>query len=139
MQCYRELRITSHTLDENEIIRFVGNFAKSTPGWSYPEKKSREYAAICGVPSCCVIHEPTTFPKAAIHLTLYKPKRMKNGLYAPNIIPLDRSCMTLSEYNRIAQRFARELRLRARNENISGLRELVWVNPTQITALGADT
>lgn len=118
MHRYCELRITSRTLDENEIIDFVETFAQSTPGWSYPKEKSREYATLCGVPSCCLIHEPTALPKAAIHLTLYKSRRTANGVYAPNIIPLDCSSLTTSEYNGIAQRFARELRFRARKKDV---------------------
>lgn len=119
MHFYRELRITSRALDESEIINFVETFAQSTPGWSYPEEKSQEYATLCGVPSCCLIHEPTFLPKAALHLTLYKSERTANGIYAPNIIPLDRSSLTKSEYNGIAKRFAHELRYRARQEGIT--------------------
>lgn len=119
MYRYRDLRITSHALDESEIINFVEIFAQSTKGWSYPEEESQEYATCCGVPSCCLIHEPTVLPKAAIHLTLYKSKYTANGVYVPNIIPLDRNSMTKSEYNGIAQRFARELRFRSRQEDIS--------------------
>lgn len=119
MHRYRDLRITSHAFDESGIIDFVETFAQSTPGWSLPKGKSREYAALCGVPSCCLIHEPTTLPKAALHLTLYETKRRANGVYMPNIIPLDCSSMTPPEYNGIALRFACELRLRARQEDIS--------------------
>lgn len=119
MHCYRELRITSLALKENEIIEFVENFAQSTSGWSYPEEKSQEYATLCGVPSCCLIHEPPSLPKAALHLTLHKSKGTANGVYAPNIIPLDRNSLTRSEYNEISQRFARELRFRARQDGIS--------------------
>ncbi len=119
MHCYRDLRITSRILNESEIIDFVETFAQSTPGWSYPEEESNEYASLCGVPSCCLIHEPACLPRAALHLTSYASKRAANGVYAPNIVPLDQSSMTVSEYNGIAQRFARELRLRARQEDIS--------------------
>lgn len=118
MHCYRDLRITSRALDESEIIHFIETFAQSTPGWSFPKEKSREYATLCCVPSCCLIHKPTALPKAALHLTLYKVKRKAHGLYVPNIIPLDISSMTESDYNRIALRFTRELRWRARQENI---------------------
>lgn len=118
MYCYRELRITSRALEENEIIDFVETFAQSTPNWSYPEEKSQEYAALCGVPSCCLIHEHPTLPKAALHLTLHKSKGTTNGVYASNIIPLDRSSLTKSKYNEIAQRFTRELRSRARQDGI---------------------
>lgn len=118
MQCYRELRVISSALDESEIIGFVETFAQSTPGWSYPKGKSQEYAALCRVPSCCLIHEPSDLPKAAIHLTLYKSKRTTNGVYVPNIIPLDRASIDKSEYNGIAWRFARGLRLRSCHENV---------------------
>lgn len=119
MNAYCELRITSRTLDKSEIIEFVEIFARSTPGWSFPKEKSQEYAALCGVPSCCIIHEPTVLPKAAIHLTLYKSENAASRVYAPNIIPLDRNSLTTSEYNAVVQRFARELRLRARQEGVS--------------------
>lgn len=119
MHFYRELRITSRALDESKIIHFVETFARSTPGWSYPEEKSQEYAALCGVPSCCLIHEPGVLPKAALHLTLHKSEHSANGVYVPNIIPLDRNSLTKDEYNAIAQRFAQKLRLRARQEDIS--------------------
>lgn len=71
------------------------------------------------MPSCCLICEPTALPKAALHLTLYKPKHTANSIYVSNIIPLDRSSLTTSEYNGIVQLFAHELRLRARLESIS--------------------
>lgn len=79
-------------------------------------EKSQEYAALCGVPSCCLIHEHPTLPKAALHLTLHKSKGTTNGVYAPNIIPLDRSSLTKPEYNEIVQRFTRDLRSRARQD-----------------------
>jgi hypothetical protein len=120
MHRFRDLRITSHALDASEIIGFIEIFAQSTPGWSFPKEKSLEYATDCGgTPSCCLIHEPTTLPRAAIHLTLYKEKRKPGGIYVPNIIPLDRDSMSSLEYNGIALLFARELRLRARREEVS--------------------
>ena len=119
MHCYRELRITSRVLEESEIINYVKIFAQSTLGWSYPEDKSQEYATLCGVPSCCLIHEPSTLPKAALHLTSYESKDTSNGVYAPNVIPLNRCSLTMPEYNGIVQQFARALRYRARQDGIS--------------------
>ena len=118
MQRHRDLRISSRVLGEIEIINFVEAFALSTPGWSFPKEKSQEYATLTGVPSCCLIHEPTILPKVAIHLTVYEARRKANGVYVPNIIPLDSSSLTRSEYNGITLRFARELRVRARREDI---------------------
>lgn len=135
MHYYRDLQITSRVLEESEIINFVESFAQSTSGWSFPKRKSHQYASLCGVPSCCLIHESSTFPKAAIHLTLHTTKRKVSSIYMPNIIPLDGSSLTRSEYNGISLKFARELRLRARHDKISiqvilsraslGLREVI--------------
>lgn len=118
MYHYRELIITSSALDDGQIIEFVETFARSTPGWLFAEMEGRQYAADCGSLSCCLIHETTTLPKAAIHLTQRKSKRMARGVYMPNIVPLDRSAMTTAEYNAVALRFARELRLRAREDGV---------------------
>ncbi|WP_162095008.1 hypothetical protein [Pseudomonas chlororaphis] len=119
MHCYRDIHITSHVLDERTIIGLVEAFAQLTSGWSFPKEKSKQYTALCGVPSCCVIHEHTALPKAALHLTLPNTKRKTNSVYVPNIIPLECSSLTKSEYNGISLQFARELRLWARQENIS--------------------
>lgn len=116
MQRYRDLRITSQSLDENGIIRLIELFAQSTPGWAFPKEKSHEYSSLCTGPSCCLIHEPTTLPRAAIHFTEYKTRKKPNGIYVPNIVPLDRSSMSMCEYNGIALKFARELRMRAKQE-----------------------
>lgn len=117
MKRYRALRINSRSLDEEGIIRLIELFAQSTPGWIFPDKKSREYSALCGFPSCCLIHEPNILPKAAVHLTQYTTKKKPNGVYISNIVPLASNSLSISEYNGITEKFARQLRTRAMRDS----------------------
>lgn len=121
MHRYRDLRITSRTLDASQIIAFIVCFAQSAEGWSFPKEKSEQYAEGCGGPSCCLIHEPTasSLPRAAIHVTNHRRYTTLSALYVPNIIPLTVNKISVEEYNAIALHFAHCLRLRARAEDVA--------------------
>jgi hypothetical protein len=117
VKAYRELRVTSPTLDDNEIIAFVEGFAQTAAGWSFPEIQSREYAHYCGCPSCCLLLEAPTGLSAAVHLTSSGADNRAKGVYVSNIVPLKSASLTRDEYNRIAVKVARDLRMQAKQSN----------------------
>jgi hypothetical protein len=110
MKRIRKLFLSSTVLSEASVAQYIESFAELTNGWSFPKEKSIQYARGCGVPSCCVIYMRGTLPRSALHLT----KRDSGGLYVSNIVPLESSQLSLSEYNAILSIFARELRAHAK-------------------------
>ncbi|TXI44936.1 MAG: hypothetical protein E6Q50_17215 [Lysobacter sp.] len=114
MQRYRDLKVSSPTLNAASLVAYIESFAKSTGGWEFIEEKSALYAAESGKPSCCFISASATHPRAALHLTVFRD----DTLYMPNIVPLEKNSLTKDEYNTIAARFARELGARSRSDNM---------------------
>ena len=114
MKRHREIVAASSTLGANEIARQIERFADQSPAWAFPPEKSAAYEQMCGEPSCCFVFIGNENPRSAVHLT----KKRDNALYAANIVPLDQSELSLSQYNAIASSAARLIRSQARKANI---------------------
>jgi len=110
MKRHREIVVASSTLGAQEIARQVESFADRSPEWDLPLEKSAEYEKMCGEPSCCFAFVGGEYPRSAVHLT----KKRGNALYAANIVPLDQSELSLSQYNAIASNAARLIRTYAK-------------------------
>jgi hypothetical protein len=116
MKRHRDATVTSKAHDASELARYIESFARASAGWKFPAKKSAEYEASCGKPSCCIVTASKTLPRAAIHLTA--PKEDARSLAAVNIIPLAASYLCVDEYNAVLTSFAIDLRLHSRVDGV---------------------
>jgi len=115
MKLHQEIAITSRTIEDEQIVANIERAFNEMPHWIFYPEKSAEYRELCNAPSCCVVCNHKELPKSAVHITL----RKKGTFYAPNIVPLEVSELSLDQYNAVASRFVKDLRAYLRKSKIS--------------------
>ena len=114
MKRYRELVVSSKQLEAAGIAREIEQFAADADAWLFPSRKSAEYQKLCGEPSCCIVFLRGAESFAAVHFT----KKRDNALYLANIIPLQKSALSLDEYNEVVANSAKLIRANARKRRM---------------------
>ncbi|MDG4601352.1 MAG: hypothetical protein P9C48_01300 [Defluviicoccus sp.] len=110
MKRFRDIVLASRALDAGAIARYIEMFADRSPEWTFPAEQSATYQQMCQEPSCCIICEDNSLPRAAIHMT----KARENSLYTANIVPLHQDNLSIDQYNAIGTKFARSVRTYAK-------------------------
>jgi hypothetical protein len=114
MKCHRELVVSSKQLEAGGIAREIEQFAVDAEAWLFPSEKSAEYQEICSEPSCCIVFLRGAESFAAVHFT----KKRDNALYVANIIPLQKSALSLEEYNEVVANSAKLIRENVRKKGM---------------------
>lgn len=115
MKVHQEIVVTSKNFEDEQIVEAIERLGSEMPHWILYPEKSAEYRKLCNAPSCCVVFNHNEIPKSAVHITL----RKKGTFYAPNIVPLEISELSLDQYNAVASRFVTDLRAYLRKSKIS--------------------
>ena len=129
MKRYRDITVSSPSLDAAALARYVESFAEHTTDWNCPIEKSHAYERACGEPSCCVAVKAVGLEYAAVHLSKVGP----NALRKTNIVPLELYELDVDQYNAIASDFAKSLRKQVRIDKAD-----VRVSVSKATASLAD-
>lgn len=114
MKRHRDLIVSSKQLKAGGIARKIEQFAADTDGWLFLAEKSARYQELCGEPSCCIVFLRGAESFAAVHFT----KKRDNALYVANIIPLQKSALSLEEYNEVVVNSAKFIRVNARKKEL---------------------
>ncbi|NQU05261.1 MAG: hypothetical protein HQ568_04145 [Calditrichaeota bacterium] len=105
MKRYKELYITLNGYDANEFFNLLENNLKS--GWKKADTKE-DFNRIMGFTARgfeCL--ENKSLPSAI--LWLYTENENNDKIFIPNIVPLTKSQLSISEYNRIVTAFSNDI------------------------------
>jgi len=105
MEVYREIVLGPRGIGDEELHRMLLSFAASQKGWGPVQRSATDEPAIGG-PTYSIRCTEVGVPDATVWLV-----RHGGGLVrVTNIIPDGADSLTMTEYNQVAARFARDLR-----------------------------
>jgi len=106
MKDFQDIVISSKSLSAREILSRIRDFARAMQGWADLPNKSKEYEAALGKPAC-MLHSLATEKTQSAGIALVS--KNEKSVVVTNIVPENKSQLTINEYNLIAQRFKSEL------------------------------
>lgn len=97
MEIYSELQFTGTTKELNEFIENIGNYAKDD--WFLEERTGRwkDYLLFD--------YNGKEVDKSKVSIYVGKDEVMNGELYVGNIVPIEKSQLSVNEYNKILQKF----------------------------------
>lgn len=130
MKAHIEIKIRLNRMPAGGLHQILREFAEHTKGWYFPREESEEYqrhhghAAGFAVCIRCGQLEP-----AAVAVANLDAKNSKT-FRVPNIVPRQRSSLTVDQYNAVGLAFAAEFRDWLRRGSSHGTVEVVGPNRT---------
>lgn len=97
-------------------------FASETPGWKFPPKESEDYQEHHDGSAGFVVSQTITGLERAAVAIAQRTKGRANSFCVPNIVPGDKSSLTLNQYNAIGGRFAGDFRRFIQKKKIGSLK-----------------
>ena len=110
MKNYIEVLVIWGNQDPKDFISAMKEFETHMNSWEFLEEKSEEYSLSIGNPSCILLKTDNKV-KPAVAITIKK----NNTFFIANIVPKEISNLSVTEYNKIALQFVKDIKKYAKN------------------------
>lgn len=125
MKTHVEIKIVLKRVPSGGLHEILRTFCRRTKGWHFPREQSKEYqrhnGSGAGFAVCVRGGELELASVAVANLDA----KHSNSFSVPNIVPRERSSLTLDQYNAVGIAFAADFRDWLKRSSLSGTVEVV--------------